>query len=105
VDERIETTRDTTYDLASLTKVVSTVTLSLSLAERGAWALDDPAVLWRPGSPNAEIPLGQLLTHTSGLPAHRELYRLDGGKPAIRESVYAEAAGAVPGPVLYSDLG
>src|SRR4029077_95556 len=35
VDERIETTRDTIYDLASLTKVVSTVTLSLSLAERG----------------------------------------------------------------------
>ena len=105
VDERIETTRDTIYDLASLTKVVSTVTLSLSLAERGAWALDDPAVLWLPGFPNAEITLRQLLTHTSGLPAHRELYRLDGGKPAIREAVYAEAAGAVPGSVLYSDLG
>ena len=100
VDERIETTRDTIYDLASLTKVVSTVTLSLSLAERGAWALDDPAVLWLPGFPNAEITLRQLLTHTSGLPAHRELYRLDGGKPAIREAVYAEAAGAVPGSVL-----
>jgi DNA-binding GntR family transcriptional regulator/CubicO group peptidase (beta-lactamase class C family)/L-amino acid N-acyltransferase YncA len=105
VDERIETTRETTYDLASLTKVVSTVTLSLSLAERGAWALDDPAVLWLPGLPNAEITLRQLLTHTSGLPAHRELYRLDGGPPAIREAVYAEAAAAVPGPVLYSDLG
>jgi len=105
VGERIETTRDTIYDLASLTKVVSTVTLSLSLAERGAWELDDPAVLWLPGLPNAEITLRQLLTHTSGLPAHRELYRLDGGMPAIRDAVYAEAAAAVPGPVLYSDLG
>jgi DNA-binding GntR family transcriptional regulator/CubicO group peptidase (beta-lactamase class C family)/GNAT superfamily N-acetyltransferase len=105
VDKRIETARDTIYDLASLTKVVSTVTLSMSLAERGAWALDDPAVLWLPGFPNAAITLRRLLTHTSGLPAHRELYRLDGGKPAIREAVYSEAAVAVPGPVLYSDLG
>jgi DNA-binding GntR family transcriptional regulator/CubicO group peptidase (beta-lactamase class C family)/GNAT superfamily N-acetyltransferase len=105
VDERIETTPDTIYDLASLTKVVSTVTLALSLAERGAWALDDPAVAWLPGLPNAEITLRQLLTHTSGLPAHRELYRLDGGPQAIRDAVYAEAGTAVSGPVLYSDLG
>jgi DNA-binding GntR family transcriptional regulator/CubicO group peptidase (beta-lactamase class C family)/ribosomal protein S18 acetylase RimI-like enzyme len=105
VDERIETSRDTIYDLASLTKVVATVTLSLSLAERGAWALDDPVALRLPGFPNGEITLRQLLTHTSGLPAHRELYRLDGGAPAIREAVYAEAADAVPGSVLYSDLG
>ena len=81
------------------------MTLSLSLAERGAWALDDPVALWLPGLPNDEITLRQLLTHTSGLPAHREFYRLDGGAPAIREAVYAEAADAVPGPVVYSDLG
>jgi GntR family transcriptional regulator len=105
VDERIETTRDTIYDLASLTKVVSTVTLSLSLAERGAWTLDDPAAVWLPGFPNAAITLRQLLTHSSGLPAHRELYRLDGGRRAIREAVYAEAVDAVPGPIVYSDLG
>jgi GntR family transcriptional regulator len=105
VDERIETSRDTIYDLASLTKVVTTVTLSLSLAERGTWALDDRAALWLPGFPNGEITLRQLLTHTSGLPAHRELYRLAGGEPAIREAVYAEAADTVPGSVLYSDLG
>jgi CubicO group peptidase (beta-lactamase class C family) len=105
VDERIETSRDTIYDLASLTKVVTTVTLSLSLAERGAWALDDPVALRLPGFPNGETTLRQLLTHTAGLPAHRELYRLVGGEPAIREAVYAEAADAVPGSVLYSDLG
>jgi DNA-binding GntR family transcriptional regulator/CubicO group peptidase (beta-lactamase class C family)/GNAT superfamily N-acetyltransferase len=105
VDERIVTSRDTIYDLASLTKVISTVTLSLSLAERGAWSLDDPAAARLPGFPNPEITLRQLLTHTSGLPAHRELYRLEGGPAAIREAVYAEAADAVPGPVVYSDLG
>ena len=105
VDDRIETVRETVYDLASLTKVISTVPLALSLAERGDWTLDDPAVLWLPGLPNAAMTLRQLLTHTSGLPAHRELYRLEGGAPAIREAVYAEAAEAAPGPVVYSDLG
>jgi GntR family transcriptional regulator, nutrient-sensing system regulator len=105
VSERIPTFRETIYDLASLTKVVSTVTLALSLAERRAWALDDPAAAFLPGFPQPGITLRQLLTHTSGLPAHRELYRLEGGKLAIREAVFLEARNAEPGPVDYSDLG
>jgi DNA-binding GntR family transcriptional regulator/CubicO group peptidase (beta-lactamase class C family)/ribosomal protein S18 acetylase RimI-like enzyme len=105
VDERIETAPGTIYDCASLTKVVSTVTLASSLAERGDWQLDDPAARWLPGLPNDEITLRQLLTHSSGLIAHREYYRLDGGPQAIREAVYADAAEARPGAVLYSDLG
>ncbi len=110
VEDRIETSRDTIYDLASLTKVISTVTLSLKLAERGAWTLNDPAAMWLPGFPNAAITLRQLLTHSSGLAAHREFFRLEGGRPAIREAVFAEAVDAVPvvnetGPIVYSDLG
>jgi CubicO group peptidase (beta-lactamase class C family)/ribosomal protein S18 acetylase RimI-like enzyme len=105
ISEPIQTARETIYDLASLTKVVCTVTLALSLAERGAWALDDPAAACLPGFPQPGITLRQLLTHTSGLPAHRELYRLEGGKQAIRDAVFAEARNAEPGPVVYSDLG
>src|SRR5262249_36949238 len=105
VPERIPTARETIYDLASLTKVVCTVTLALSLAQRGAWALDDPAAAFLPGFPQPEITLRRLLTHTSGLPAQRELYRLEGGKQAIRDAVFAEARNAQPGPVVYSDLG
>jgi GntR family transcriptional regulator len=105
VSERIATFRETIYDVASLTKVVSTLTLALSLVERGAWALDDPAAQFLPGFVQTEITLRQLLTHTSGLPAHRELYRIAGGKQAIRDAVFLEACNATPGPVVYSDLG
>jgi CubicO group peptidase (beta-lactamase class C family) len=105
VSERIPTSRETIYDLASLTKVVSTVTLVLSLAERGAWALDDPAASFLPGFPQPAITLRQLLTHTSGLPAHRELYRIEGGKQAVRDAVFSESCNAEPGAVVYSDLG
>jgi CubicO group peptidase (beta-lactamase class C family)/ribosomal protein S18 acetylase RimI-like enzyme len=105
VAEPIPTIRETIYDLASLTKVVCTVTLALGLAERGVWALDDPAARFLPGFPQPGITLRRLLTHTSGLPAHRELYRLEGGEEAIRDAVFAEARDAEPGPVVYSDLG
>jgi CubicO group peptidase (beta-lactamase class C family) len=106
VGESVATTRDTLYDLASLTKVVSTVTLALALAERGSWSLDDPVATRLPEYPRADTTLRQLLTHSSGLPDHREFYRLPGGPPAIRRAVYAEATPEiVPGPVCYSDLG
>lgn len=105
VSESIPTCRETMYDLASLTKVVSTVTLALSLAERGVWALDDPAAQFLPGFPQPGITLRQLLTHTSGLPAHCEFYRLEGAKQAIRGAVFSEARNAEPGQVVYSDLG
>jgi CubicO group peptidase (beta-lactamase class C family) len=106
VGERIPTTRDTIYDLASLTKVIVTVTLALWLAEQGRWTLDDPLVRWLPGYPRADTTLRQLLTHTSGLIPHREFYRQSRGVAAIRRDVYAEAAAddVVPGPVSYSDL-
>ena len=101
VGERIATTRETIYDLASLTKVVATVTLSLALAERGLWTLDDPVVRWLPGYPRDDTTLRQLLTHTSGLIPHREFYRHARGVAEIRRAVFAEAAadGVAPGPV------
>jgi CubicO group peptidase (beta-lactamase class C family) len=105
VGEEIETTGDTVYDLASLTKVLATVTLSLVLAERGAWSLDDPVATWVDGFPRGDTTLRQLLTHTSGLVPHREFYRLGRGVAAIRPLVLAEVVDAVAGPVSYSDLG
>jgi CubicO group peptidase (beta-lactamase class C family) len=105
VGERIPTTSETVYDLASLTKVVVTVTLSLALAEEGAWSLDDPVSRWRPDVPRDDLTLRRLLTHTSGLVPHRELYRLGRGVEVIRPAVVAETVDVVPGPVAYSDLG
>jgi CubicO group peptidase (beta-lactamase class C family) len=106
VGQRIPTSSLTHYDLASLTKVVCTVPLAMALAQRGAWDLDDPLSRWLDGFPNDAITLRQLLTHTSGLPAHREFYRLSSGPEAIHLAVYAEATAArPPGAVCYSDLG
>lgn len=106
VGERIPTSRETIYDIASLTKVVATVTLVLSLAERGLWTLDDRLARWLPDYPRGDTTLRQLLTHTSGLIPHREFYRRARGVSDVRRAVLAEAAveGIAAGPVSYSDL-
>jgi CubicO group peptidase (beta-lactamase class C family) len=105
VGDRIPTTSETVYDLASLTKVVATVTLALSLAEEGAWSLDDPVSRWLPDVSRDDLTLRRLLTHTSGLVPHREFFRVSRGVAAIRSGVVAETVDAMPGPVDYSDLG
>jgi GntR family transcriptional regulator len=104
VGERIATSRETVYDLASLTKVVVTVPLALVLAQRGAWTLDDPAARWLPGFPHEELTLRMLLTHTSGLVPHRPFFRSARGVAAVRRAIYAEPVGSLPAPVAYSDL-
>lgn len=106
VGERLPTSAQTLYDLASLTKVVATTTLSQVLVEDGRWSLEDPLADWLPVLANRTITLRGLLTHTSGLPAHRSFYRLPGGRDAVRSAIYAEAARDLrPGGVCYSDIG
>jgi len=65
--------RDTLYDLASLTKVLSTTTLCAQLVSRGVLSLDDPVPEpWVRACPGAT--LTDLLEHASGLAAHREYF-------------------------------
>jgi CubicO group peptidase (beta-lactamase class C family) len=106
VGERVPTTRETIYDLASLTKVVVTVPLVVLFAQERRWRLDDPLAQHLPGYPRAATTLRQLLTHTSGLVWHREFYRHANGRDEMREAVFAEAASpdVTPGPIEYSDL-
>ena len=114
IGDVVPTTLETSYDLASLTKVVCTVTLALIARERGWLTLDDPVVRWLPqypeGPKTAAAPEGttlrQLLTHTAGLVDHRPFYETLRGRGPIEAAVYEEARSATPGsPVLYSDLG
>ena len=51
VGDIVPTTPETRYDLASLTKVVCTVTLTLLAWQREALDLDDPVVRWLPAYP------------------------------------------------------
>jgi serine-type D-Ala-D-Ala carboxypeptidase len=100
-----ETASDTIYDLASLTKVVSTTTLALWLVQNKRWKLSDSAAKWLPGFSRDDLTIEQLLTHTSGLIPHRPFFHLGRNPLAIRRAVYAEAErGGATGEVAYSDL-
>jgi CubicO group peptidase (beta-lactamase class C family) len=58
---------DARFEIGSITKTM-TATLLASLAGDGVLALDDEIGRWLDAGPNADITLGQLATHTSGLP-------------------------------------
>lgn len=99
---------DTVFDLASLTKVISTASLAMRQVERGAIALDDPVSrslpMWTVGQRH-EVTLRDLLAHASGLPAHRPLHMSHRGIAAFVTDItgldleYAPRSAA-----LYSDL-
>lgn len=73
VPERTTMTTDTVFDMASLTKPLSTGLLMLHLADAGMVSLSDPVSKFLPefaqGS-KAGITIGHLLSHRAGLPAY-----------------------------------
>lgn len=104
-DPTIETSRSTIYDLASLTKVVSTTTLALWLEENRRWKLSDPVARWLPDFSRDDLTIFHLLTHTSGLVPHRPFFYLDQRPREVRRAVFEESAHGDPlGYVVYSDL-
>ena len=107
---RIPATLDTIYDLASLTKPLITGLLCARRIESRAIGLNSLVAEFLPefNRPDKQaITVGQLLTHTSGLPAWRPLYILAKGKTdlalAAIASVDLEYASGTR--VIYSDLG
>jgi CubicO group peptidase (beta-lactamase class C family) len=99
----------TVWDLASLTKVVGTTSAVLQLVGAGRVALDTPVVRYLPEwtAAGAErITVRHLLTHSSGLPAWRALYKeADSPEEATRQ-LLATAPDTLPGVrTVYSDLG
>ncbi|MFI5776851.1 serine hydrolase [Nocardia sp. NPDC051570] len=107
-DQRIETTTDTIYDLASLTKLF-TATVTVRLMQDGRLSLDDTVVKYLPDYAShgkGDITILQLLTHTSGLPP-------DPNPPLWTYATHAEKIAAILATVpqspagttyLYSDL-
>ena len=103
-------TPNTLFDLASLTKVVATLPITLALLRDGAVGLDSrvaeqlPEFDSAPGK--AEITVAHLLTHTSGLPATRPYGTQRLPAATIRERLLTEPLEASPGSrVRYSDIG
>jgi CubicO group peptidase (beta-lactamase class C family) len=101
--------RSTVWDLASLTKVVGTTSALLQLVGEGRVGLDTPVVRYLPSwqAPGAgAVTVRHLLTHSSGLPAWRALYKEAATADEALRHVYATGPDTLPGVrYLYSDLG
>lgn len=66
----VPVTDDTIYDMASLTKVVSTTSAVMRLYEEGLMGLDDKIIKWIPEADNngkGDITVRNLLLHNAGL--------------------------------------
>jgi CubicO group peptidase (beta-lactamase class C family) len=107
-----DTTRpgpDTVYDLASLTKVIGLTTGLMFAVDEGRIRIDDPAVRHVPafrGQGEEAVTIRHLLTHSSGLPAHRRLWELSADRPSALAAAAATPLDTVPGArTVYSDIG
>src|SRR5256714_1959250 len=99
----------TIYDIASLSKVVGTTTAVMILFDEKKIGLDDPVVNYVPtfgGGDKDRVTIRMLLTHTSGLPAGRDIWRIAQTPLEARALVLNTPLEGRPGaPSLYSDLG
>lgn len=99
----------TIYDLASLTKVVATTTGAMVLYDQGKLELDAPVKRYVPsfaGGLKDQVTVRQLLTHRSGLPPGRDIWRIAHSPEQARRAVIASSLVCRPGACYaYSDLG
>lgn len=99
----------TMWDMASLTKVVGMTTAIMQLSEAGKVSLDAPVQRYirEFQGPNKErVTVRHLLTHSSGLPAWRPLYKETTTPEEARALAIATALDTLPGVrMVYSDLG
>lgn len=112
-----EASKETHYDIASLTKPICTATLCMLFAQEKKIALTDTLPQWLASAKRGEhkaITLLHLLSHTSGLPAWRPYYReipqekitTQDAKNFIIQACLGEPIFSKPGQLCeYSDLG
>jgi|GEM_PF-188379 len=97
------------YDLASLTKVIGTTTAIMLLYDEGKIKLEDRVNTFFPeftGGLKDQVTVRDLLTHRSGLPAGRDLWRLAWSAADAQRLVLETSLVASPGvQYIYSDLG
>lgn len=99
----------TIYDIASLSKVVGTTTAIMVLYDEKKVDLDAPVFRYIPafsGGLKDQITVRELLTHRSGLPAGRDLWRLAHSPQEARDLVVSTPLEYAPNTgYIYSDLG
>ena len=111
--DRIATRTDTVYDLASVSKLFTSVVV-MQQVEAGRVDLDAPVTRYLPefsehsaASPYDKrgVTVRQLLTHTSGFPAFLPLWRDHPDPPSrLRAAITADLTAEVGSRYLYSDL-
>jgi CubicO group peptidase (beta-lactamase class C family) len=98
----------TLWDMASLTKVTALAPAMMQLVERGAVDVESPVQRYLPAwtGPNKEkVLVRHLLTHSSGMPAWRPLYKEAESPDSALALVYATQLDTLPGVrMVYSDL-
>ena len=103
--------RETIFDIASLTKVVATTTMAMMLYERGLLDLDARVVSLLPEFRTEEwhrdeVTVRMLLAHTSGLPAYVRLFETASTREELVLAAARSVLAAPPGSrVEYSDIG
>ncbi len=99
----------TIYDVASLSKVVGTTTAVMILFDEKKVELDAPVFRYLPavsGGAKDRVTVRDLLTHRSGLPAGRDLWRAARSPQEARDMVLATPLSYSPNQgYVYSDLG
>ena len=109
VDDPRPMTTETVFDLASLTKVIGLTTACILLVDQKKLDLNAPVQRYLPefgGTGKEKVTIRHLLTHSSGLPAWRPLFRETETREAALALVDTTPLDTVPGArYLYSDLG
>jgi len=99
----------TVFDLASLSKVIATTSAVMRLEREGRLSIDAPVSRYLPawtGVGGSVVTTRHLLTHASGLPAHRRLYKSASTPDALQQAVMAIPLERQPDTAaVYSDLG
>ena len=102
-------TPETVFDLASLTKVIATATITMSLVHRSRVAVDQPVGAWLDewhAPDRARVRIRHLLDHSSGLPAHVRFWQDASGAGDVRQALAALPLEREPGLAsVYSDPG
>ncbi len=93
-------TRDTIFDVASLTKVLSCAPAIMLLIERGQITLDTPIYTFFPQlcqNDKKQITVRHLLTHTSGMPGELSIHPKWQGTEAALRLVFSAKLRSSPG--------
>lgn len=99
------------WDMASVTKVSTTTTAAMILAEAGRLELDAPVASylpwWSAGDPRKEeVTVRQLLLHRGGLPPFIKFFESVEGREAFQDTIGGLALQYEPGDsTVYSDIG